>query len=191
MKRSPAQRISDWLLVLLILLLCLDILATLLAPSMAHFRFAAPTEMQLSSLMSTFAYDFDDGVGNLLNITLGTVWQKPESAVLALFLLVCGICAALILVQGIRILATVSDGSPFSPENPISLKRAAAGCFCIAAAALGRTVFSILWKGTAESLLSYTALFIPLFTMAGLLCLVMAGLFHRAAEMKAENDLTI
>jgi len=33
--------------------------------------------------------------------------------------------------------------------------------------------------------------FIPLFTMAGLLCLVMAGLFHRAAEMKAENDLTI
>ena len=27
--------------------------------------------------------------------------------------------------------------------------------------------------------------------MAGLLCLVMAGLFHRAAEMKAENDLTI
>ena len=43
----------------------------------------------------------------------------------------------------------------------------------------------------AAALLSYTALFIPLFTMAGLLCLVMAGLFHRAAEMKAENDLTI
>ena len=59
----------------------------------------------------------------------------------------------------------------------------------IAAGALGRTAFTLCRDGAA-ALLSYTALFIPLFTMAGLLCLVMAGLFHRAAEMKAENDLT-
>lgn len=52
------------------------------------------------------------------------------------------------------------------------------------------TAFTLCRDGAA-ALLSYTALFIPLFTMAGLLCLVMAGLFHRAAEMKAENDLTI
>ena len=62
--------------------------------------------------------------------------------------------------------------------------------FAIAAGALGRTAFSLAVHGL-PALLSYTALFIPLFTMAGLLCLVMAGLFRRAAELKVENDLTI
>ena len=97
---------------------------------------------------------------------------------------------AVFLVQGIRLLASVADGTPFSPKNAVYLQRAAAGCFVIAAGALGRTAFTLCRDGAA-ALLSYTALFIPLFTMAGLLCLVMAGLFHRAAEMKAENDLTI
>lgn len=96
----------------------------------------------------------------------------------------------MILVQGIRLLASVADGTPFSPKNAVYLQRAAAGCFVIAAGALGRTAFTLCRDGAA-ALLSYTAFFIPLFTMAGLLCLVMAGLFHRAAEMKAENDLTI
>ena len=117
-------------------------------------------------------------------------WKSPETAVLALFLLLAGICGAVILVQGIRLLASVADGTPFSPKNAVYLQRAAAGCFVIAAGALGRTAFTLCRDGAA-ALLSYTAFFIPLFTMAGLLCLVMAGLFHRAAEMKAENDLTI
>ena len=34
-------------------------------------------------------------------------------------------------------------------------------------------------------------LIVPLFAMAGLLCLVMSALFRQAAEIKAENDLTI
>ena len=34
-------------------------------------------------------------------------------------------------------------------------------------------------------------LFVPIFAMFGLLCLVMAALFGQAAEIKAENDLTI
>lgn len=191
MKRTSAQKISDWLVVLLVLLLCLDILATLLAPVMAYFRFADPADMSLAGLMSIFDYDFDDGLGNLLVITLASVWKKTPSAVLALFLLVCGTCAAVILVQGIRILATIADGAPFSPRNTVSLKRAAVCCFCIAAAALARTLFSAVWKGAAAALLSYTALFIPLFIMAGLLFLVMSGLFHRAVELKTENDLTI
>ena len=84
----------------------------------------------------------------------------------------------------------MADGAPFSPKNPGCLRRAAVCCFVIAAGALGRTVFSLAVHGLS-ALLSYTALFIPLFTMAGLLCLVMAGLFRRAAELKAENDLTI
>ena len=39
--------------------------------------------------------------------------------------------------------------------------------------------------------MSYTALFIPLFAMAGLLFLLMFGLFGQATAMKEENDLTI
>lgn len=31
----------------------------------------------------------------------------------------------------------------------------------------------------------------PVFTVFGLLCLVMSALFRQAAEMQAENDLTI
>ena len=109
---------------------------------------------------------------------------------LAGFLILAGICAGGILAQGIRLLASVADGAPFSPKNPGCLRRAAVCCFAIAAGALGRTAFSLAVHGL-PALLSYTALFIPLFTMAGLLCLVMAGLFRRAAELKVENDLTI
>ena len=37
----------------------------------------------------------------------------------------------------------------------------------------------------------YNALFVPIFILGGLLCLVMSALFRQAAELKAENDLTI
>lgn len=40
-------------------------------------------------------------------------------------------------------------------------------------------------------LATYNALFVPIFTMFGLLCLVMSALFRQATEMKVENDLTI
>ena len=46
-------------------------------------------------------------------------------------------------------------------------------------------------KGAGAALMSYTALFIPLFAMAGLLFLLMSGLFGQATVMKEENDLTI
>lgn len=43
----------------------------------------------------------------------------------------------------------------------------------------------------SRPLATYNALFVPIFTMFGLLCLVMSALFRQATEMKAENDLTI
>ena len=169
MVRTAVQKIADVLIFLCGFLIFCDILLLPLTPALAYFRFQNPASMRFDHLLAVFAYDFDDGVGNLLEIILKEAWKSPETAVLALFLLLAGICGAVILVQGIRLLASVADGTPFSPKNAVYLQRAAAGCFVIAAGALGRT----------------------LFTMAGLLCLVMAGLFHRAAEMKAENDLTI
>ena len=70
-------------------------------------------------------------------------------------------------------------------------ERAAVSAFLIAAAALARVVWSVWYYRSALPLASYNALFVPLFAMAGLLCLVMSALFRQAAELKAENDLTI
>lgn len=54
-----------------------------------------------------------------------------------------------------------------------------------------RLIWGLAYYRTIEPLLSYNALFVPVFFMAGLLCLVMSALFRQAAELKAENDLTI
>ena len=78
-----------------------------------------------------------------------------------------------------------------SLENAVSLRRAAVSSFVISLAALVRLVFSLCWYRSLAPLLTYNALFVPIFAMAGLLCLVMSALFRQAAEMKAENDLTI
>lgn len=191
MNRTSAQKISDWLITFCVLLLVLDVLALPLLPVLAYFYIGPAGSMTFASLMNVFHYDFDDGLGNLLNISIGWAWEEPDCAVLSLVLLICGVCAAVILVQGVRILSTIADGTPFSDENSRSLSRAAAACFCISAAAALRTVFNLFFHRTPEPLFSYMALFIPLFIMAGLLCLIMSGLFSQAVEIKTENDLTI
>lgn len=110
---------------------------------------------------------------------------------LTLFLVFAGIQTARILWQAKRVLGTILRGEPFAPENAVSLRKAAAACFLIAAAALVRVVFSIFYYRSPLPLATYNALFVPMFAMGGLLCLVMSALFRQAAELKAENDLTI
>jgi len=111
--------------------------------------------------------------------------------VLTLFLLSCGTCTAVILWQGKRVLDTVLRGEPFSPDNVNSLKRAAVCCFIISGAALGRLIWGFTTYRSILPLLTYNALFVPVFLIAGLVCMVMSALFRQAAELKAENDLTI
>ena len=119
------------------------------------------------------------------------VWQDAYAAMLTLFLTISGICTAMILWQGRRVLKTILRGEPFTTENAVSLRRAAICGFLISAAALIRVIFSICFYGSFRPLLTYNALFVPIFAMFGLLCLVMSALFRQAAELKAENDLTI
>ena len=119
------------------------------------------------------------------------VWQEAYSGVLALFLIFCGVCTAVIIYQGRRILATILAGTPFCVDNAVSLRRAAVCCFLIAAAALARLIWGLFWYRSAAPLVTYNALFIPIFLMGGLLCLVMSALFRQAARMREENDLTI
>ncbi len=118
-------------------------------------------------------------------------WQDPETLALTLFLVVSGVCTAVILWQSKRVLETILRGEPFSMENAVSLRRAAVCAFLIALAALARVVFGLLFYRSLAPLLTYNALFVPIFAMFGLLCLIMSALFRQAAELKAENDLTI
>ena len=82
-------------------------------------------------------------------------------------------------------------GEPFTRDNAANLRRAAVCCFLISGAALLRTVWGLFYYRGPGPLFTYNALFVPVFFMAGLLCLVMSALFRQAAELKEENDLTI
>ena len=198
MEGSHVQKIARVLNVLVIAALVCNIIILYLVP-------VAVVSLELSEgsglLEGVAAYlrDFlHPGQDDILTATAAAsflawfwCWKSTRALVLTLFLLVAGVCTALILWQGRRVLRTILRGDPFSAENAVSLRRAAVYAVVISGAALVRLVFSVWYFRSPQPLLSYNALFVPIFAMAGLLCLVMSALFRQAAEMKAENDLTI
>ena len=113
------------------------------------------------------------------------------SAVLTVFLLFCGCCTAVLLWQSRRILGTLAAARPFCRENADAMRRSACCCFLIAAAAFVRTCWGFWFYRSLRPLLTYNALFCPLFLLAGLLGMVISALFRQAAGLKEENDLTI
>lgn len=193
MKNASVQKIAEILRILVLITFICNLAALLLVPGLVYFRSDIAHRIEFSHLQRIFDYDFNDGLGNLLGIYLTEVWREPYTAALTLFLLFSGICTAVILLQAIRVLCTIVEGSrnPFTMENAASLRRAAVCCFLIAAAALARVIFSVCYYRSPLPLSTYNALFVPMFAMGGLLCLVMSALFRQAAELKAENDLTI
>lgn len=193
MKNVSVQKIAEVLRILVLITFICNLIALLLVPGLVYFRSDITREMEFSQLQRIFDYDFDDGLGNLLGIYLTEVWREPYTAALTLFLLFSGVCTAVILLQAIRVLCTIVEGNrnPFTVGNAASLQRAALCCFLIAGAALARVIFSVCYYRSPLPLATYNALFVPMFAMGGLLCLVMSALFRQAAEMKAENDLTI
>lgn len=120
------------------------------------------------------------------------VWFQGEYAgMLAGFLVLCGCCTAIILWQARRVLDTVLTGETFSLKNAANMKRAAICCLIISVAALARLIWGFFYYKSIAPLLTYNALFVPIFAMGFLLFTVMSALFHQAAELKEENDLTI
>ena len=178
MSNSTVQILARVLRVLLIFALLLNVLALLLVPASVMVN-----AENLFGGAGTFLHDLfhpeADDVG------------EGANALIALFLVICGICTALILLQGLRVLGTILQGAPFSTQNAVSLRRAAVCSFCIAGVALLRTIWGLWFYQSLRPLATYNAFFVPIFTMFGLLCLVMSALFRQATEMKAENDLTI
>ena len=124
---------------------------------------------------------------------LGGDWSGygPEVWWSAAFFLGCGICTAVLLWQARCILSTIIVQTPFQRSNARSMKRAAASCWGIALLAAVRMAVWFLRLRSAAPLFTFTALFIPVSLMAGLLFLVMSALFRQAAELKEDQDLTI
>ena len=194
METTSVQKIARVLNILVLIALACNVMALYLVPT-AVFLDGKGLLGGISAYLRGF---FSLGPDDILMarvaasaIAWGFVWTDAYNTVLTLFLLVSGCCTAVILWQARRVLRTILEGTPFAPENAVSLNRAAGCCFLIAAAAMARVVFSIFYYRSPLPLATYNALFVPMFAMGGLLCLVMSALFRQAAELKAENDLTI
>lgn len=189
MEKTAVQKLAGALKVLATITLVCNLVALLLVPGMSLMK--GPEEL-LALTPYENPLEVPLRVGIAFVLSWGWVWTAGVyEVVLALFLLFCGICTAVILWQGRRVLGTILTGAPFRAENGVSLRRAAVCCFLIAAAALARVVWGLFYYGSVAPLLTYNALFVPIFILGGLLCLVMSALFRQAAELKAENDLTI
>lgn len=184
MKRTGVTKLAFVLKILVIILLICNLLALALVPALVLIKPGQPSTVPE-----------DDVVHVPFLVVWGAswivVWEDPYTAMLSAFLLFCGCCTAVILWQAKRVLDTILKECPFCGGNAGNLKRAAVCCFLISGFALIRLVWSLWYFRTIRPLVNYNALFVPIFFMGGLLCLVMSALFRQAAELKEENDLTI
>lgn len=196
MERTPVQKLARVLRVLVIIVFVCNIIVLFFVPTLAAMLTENRWDGQaLERIMS------GERVGFWLNFALHAwnpvIWLLALAGedfywpVLTLFLLVCGSCTAVILWQGKRVLGTILKGDPFVMDNAANMKRAAICCFGISGAALARLIWGFATYRSIAPLLTYNALFVPIFLMGGLLFLVMSALFRQAAQIKAENDLTI
>ena len=189
MERTSVQKLARVLRVLVIITFICNLVALTLVPFMAETWYFGGYE--IAAIVGTFRYDVDDGWAIFFDTPFYQVWQYIDTTVLTVFLWFCGICTAVILWQGKRVLDTILKENPFTLNNAANLKRAAVCCFVISGSALIRLAWGIAYYQSIAPLFTYNALFVPIFLMAGLLCMVMSALFRQAAEIRAENDLTI
>ena len=189
MKTVPVEKLAKLLKALVIAAFVCNLLAFFFVPGMAMMK--GPEEiLELTS----YADPLELPLRLLIVFAMAWVWVWQSGGyeiVLTLFLLFCGSCTAVILWQARRVLNTVLAGETFTMENAHNMKRAAVCCLLISAAAFVRLIWGFTYYQSIRPLLTYNALFVPVFAMGFLLCMVMSALFRQAAEMKAENDLTI
>lgn len=105
MLTSHVQKIARVLNILVLITFICNLAALPLVPGLVLFRF------NLEKIQSLWTYDWDDCLGNFSH-ALVTWWTRgePYTIVLTLFLLFAGICTAVILWQGHRVLGTDPGG---------------------------------------------------------------------------------
>lgn len=196
MERTSVQKLARVLRVLVVITFVCNLITLFFVPTLAAMLTENRWDGQaMERLLSGERVDF--WLGFTLQSWNPVIWLLALTGedfywpVLTLFLLACGTCTAVILWQAKRVLGTILKGDPFVTDNAANMKRAAICCFGISGAAFLRLIWGFATYQSILPLLTYNALFVPVFFMGGLLFLVMSALFRQAAELKAENDLTI
>lgn len=189
LEQTGVQKIARVLKILVLITFVCNLLALLLVPGMALTK-GVEELLNLTPYENPFVLPLRLVV--CFALAWGWVWTAGSyEVVLTLFLWLCGTCTAVILWQARRVLDTVLKGDTFSMDNAANMKRAGICCLIIAVAAFARLIWGFFHYKTIAPLLTYNALFVPIFAMGFLLCMVMSALFRQAAELKEENDLTI
>lgn len=196
MKKTDVKKLAFVLKVMVLIVFVCNLIALFFVPTLAALRAELRWEQRPflpkgASLWDWLAYTVSLWNPFVWHILAAFGDHVRYWLVLTLFLLLCGVCTAIILWQAKRVLDTIIKENPFTLNNAGNLKRAAVCCFVISGAALVRLVWSLFYYRSPAPLATYNALFVPIFLMAGLLCMVMSALFRQAAELKEENDLTI
>lgn len=197
MEMTSVQKLAKILRIMIIILFVANLIALLLVPGLIFYSYDSLTGMWigiedgLKQFVDLWNYEADDALAWWCYAGFFHNFSRPQTAMIMLFLWLCGICSAILLWQAKRVLDTILQGETFSHKNAVNMMRAAVCCFVISAAALIRLIWSMIYYKSAVSLISYNTLFIPVFLVAGLVFIVMSALFRQAAELKEENDLTI
>lgn len=192
MVQTKVQRLARVLRVLVMLLFICNLLALFFVPGVAVMGGFHGLRQRLAELRP---YENPWELPARLMVWFAAcwnprVWPSAEPAIVVICLTLSGLCTAAILWQGKRVLETIIRGNPFTGENAVSLRRAAVYCWFISGAAAVRFLW-LFYASGPTALFTYNTLFIPVFLVGGLLCMVMSALFRQAAEMKEDQDLTI
>ena len=190
MEKTSVQKLAAVVRVLVIIVFACNLIALLLVPGVAGViatggikTVVNETFIRGQGVLAWYRYVFVQGWIE--------VWAEPYSAIMTVYLWVCGICTAVILWQAKRVLGTVLKAEPFSLRNARYMRWSAICCFVISAVALAYEIFGLCFYGGEAVFLTFSFMLFLVFLIAGLICLVMSALFRQAAEMKAEQDLTI
>jgi len=182
MKPAGVQRLAKVLRVMALVLIVCDIIALFFVPAMVVQSRTGTEEAMRFFYGEHLPHEYDFSLSMILAAWFAVaVWADQGWSVLTVFLWSCGICGGYILWQGRLLLDSILKETPFSMGNVFCFKRAAVCSFIISGAALLRTVWGFFYYQSAAPLLTCSALFVPVFLMAGLMCMVMSALFRQAA----------
>ena len=195
MEYTHIQKIVRVLRILVMIIFVCNLLALLLVPGLAALSADGGIDLVAHAVLAALKQPGYEGQG-LTSLPLFMVlawvgvWSETYTILMTVFLWTCGISTAIILWQAKRVLDRIMRAEIFSDANAVNLRRAAICCFVISATSLLWAICRAVLGGIFE-LFSLSTLFFPVFFLAALLFLVMSALFRQAAELKAENDLTI
>ena len=195
MEYTHIQKLARILRVLVVIVFICNLFALLLVPGLAALSADGGIDLVARAVLAALhqpGYE-DQGMISLplfMLLAWVGVWSETYTVLMTVFLWICGISTAIILWQAKRVLDSIMKAEIFCVANAVNLRRAAVCCFVISATSLLWAICRAVLGGIFE-LFSLSTLFFPVFFLAALLFLVMSALFRQAAELKAENDLTI